>query len=120
MLPLADYTLRKYTLCFFQIINNKAVWTVINREAKAALAAGKRVGIICTEESREYYPEGILEVIGSREHEETVAHNLFAVLRDFDDRNVDCIFSESFSKDRLGQAIMNRLCKAAGYHIVNV
>lgn len=92
----------------------------INREAKAALAAGKRVGIICTEESREHYPEGILEVIGSREHEETVAHNLFAVLRDFDDRNVDCIFSESFSKDRLGQAIMNRLCKAAGYHIVNV
>lgn len=92
----------------------------INREAKAALVAGRKVGIICTEESRECYPEGLLEVIGSREHEETVAHNLFAVLRDFDARKVDCIFSESFSKDRLGQAIMNRLCKAAGYHIVNV
>lgn len=92
----------------------------INREAKAALAAGRKVGIICTEESWECYPEGLLEVIGSREHEETVAHNLFAVLRDFDARKVDCIFSESFSKDRLGQAIMNRLCKAAGYHIVNV
>ncbi|MBQ5867943.1 MAG: threonylcarbamoyl-AMP synthase, partial [Lachnospiraceae bacterium] len=92
----------------------------INREAKEALAAGKRVGIICTEESRQFYSDGILAVIGSREHEETVAHNLFAVLRDFDDQKVDCIFSESFSKDRLGQAIMNRLCKAAGYHIVNV
>lgn len=92
----------------------------INREARKAREAGKRVGIICTEESRSMYPEGILEVIGSREHEETVAHNLFAVLRDFDERNVDCIFSESFSKDQLGQAIMNRLCKAAGYHIVNV
>ena len=92
----------------------------INREAKAALAAGKRVGIICTEESRQHYSDGILAVIGSREHEETVAHNLFAVLRDFDDQKVDCIFSESFCKDRLGQAIMNRLCKAAGYHIVNV
>lgn len=92
----------------------------INREAKKARLAGKKVGIICTEESRGMYPEGILEVIGSREHEETVAHNLFAVLRDFDERKVDCIFSESFSKDRLGQAIMNRLCKAAGYHIVNV
>ena len=92
----------------------------INREAKAALLAGKRVGIICTEESRQSYSEGILEVIGSREHEETVAHNLFAVLRDFDDRQVDFIFSESFSKDHMGQAIMNRLCKAAGYHIVNV
>ncbi len=92
----------------------------INREAREALLAGKKVGIICTEESRELYPEGMLEVIGSREHEETVAHNLFAVLRDFDDRQVDCIFSESFSKDHMGQAIMNRLCKAAGYHIVNV
>ena len=92
----------------------------INREAKAALEAGKSVGIICTEESRSLYEGGILKVIGSREHEETVAHNLFAVLREFDDRQVDCIFSESFSKDRLGQAIMNRLCKAAGYHIVNV
>lgn len=92
----------------------------INREAKLALEAGKSVGIICTEESRKFYEGGILKVIGSREHEETVAHNLFAVLREFDERQVDCIFSESFSKDRLGQAIMNRLCKAAGYHIVNV
>lgn len=92
----------------------------INREAKAALAEGRRVGVICTEESRALYEAGILEVVGSRQHEETVAHNLFAVLRDFDDRNVDCIFSESFSKDRLGQAIMNRLCKAAGYHIIHV
>ncbi len=98
----------------------EAVAEYINRQAKEALEAGKTVGIICTEESKGLYPEGILEVIGSREHEETVAHNLFAVLRDFDDRQVDCIFSESFSSDRLGQAIMNRLCKAAGYHIVKV
>ena len=92
----------------------------INEQTKKAEAEGKKVGIICTEESRDMYQGGNLEVIGSREHEETVAHNLFAVLRDFDARKVDCIFSESFSKDQLGQAIMNRLCKAAGYHIINV
>ena len=92
----------------------------INQEAKLALEAGLKVGIICTEESRESYHCGMLKVIGSRENEESVAHNLFAVLREFDDQKVDCIFSESFSKDRLGQAIMNRLCKAAGYHIVKV
>ena len=92
----------------------------INQQAKLALEEGKTVGIICTEESRERYEGGILKVIGSREYEETVARNLFAVLREFDENQVDCIFSESFSKDRLGQAIMNRLCKAAGYHIVNV
>ena len=92
----------------------------INQQAKLALEEGKTVGIICTEESRGLYEGGILKVIGSREYEETVARNLFAVLREFDENQVDCIFSESFSKDRLGQAIMNRLCKAAGYHIVNV
>ncbi len=92
----------------------------INQESKLALEAGLKVGIICTEESCESYECGILKVIGSRENEESVAHNLFAVLREFDDQKVDCIFSESFSKDRLGQAIMNRLCKAAGYHIVKV
>ena len=96
------------------------VVSYINREVKLALESGKSVGIICTEESRHLYDSGILEVIGSRENEESVARNLFSVLRGFDDRKVDCIFSESFSKDRLGQAIMNRLCKAAGYHIVKV
>ena len=92
----------------------------INEQTKKAEAEGTKVGIICTEESQDMYQGGNLEVIGSREHEETVAHNLFAVLRDFHARKVDCIFSESFSKDQLGQAIMNRLCKAAGYHIVNI
>ena len=33
---------------------------------------------------------------------------------------VDYIYSESFSEDHLGQAIMNRLSKAAGYHIERV
>lgn len=96
----------------------EAVVAYINRAAAEAAAEGKKVGIICTEESRSRYTGGFLEVVGRRSEEETVAHNLFAVLRDFDDQAVDCIFSESFSEDRLGQAIMNRLCKAAGYHIV--
>lgn len=110
--PKAEMTLVEGTM--------EHVIAYINRETRLAKEAGKTVGIICTEESRSCYPEGILEVIGSREDEESVAHNLFAVLRDFDERKVDCIFSESFSAHRLGQAIMNRLCKAAGYHIVNV
>lgn len=92
----------------------------INRGVERVLAEGKKAGVICTEESRDRYRSGILQVIGSREHEETVAHNLFAVLREFDELNVDCIFSESFSGSQLGQAIMNRLCKAAGYHIVKL
>ena len=58
--------------------------------------------------------------MGIRAREETVAHNLYAVLREFDDLEADVIFSESFPDDQIGQAIMNRLSKAAGYHIIKV
>lgn len=84
------------------------------------MAAGCRVGVICTDETRKYYEEGIIRSLGIRAEEETIAHNLFAVLREFDDLQVDYIYSESFSTERLGQAIMNRLTKAAGYHILKV
>lgn len=93
---------------------------VINNLVKEKLAEGKMVGVICTDKTRVRYPQGEVRSVGLRAKEETIAHNLFAVLREFDDLNVDCIYSESFSKDHLGQAIMNRLTKAAGYHILNV
>lgn len=98
----------------------EAVTVEMNRLIQEHLDAGERVGVICTEETQNGYPNGILRCIGQRSHEETIAHNLFAVLREFDDLQVDCIFSESFSRDHLGQAIMNRLTKAAGYHIIKV
>lgn len=92
----------------------------VNRLAQEKLAAGSRVGIICTDESRDRYEGGLVRSIGARAKKETVAHNLYAVLREFDDLKVDYIYSESFSEDHLGQAIMNRLSKAAGYHIERV
>lgn len=96
----------------------EAVAETINRLVKEKLSKGFRVGIICTEETREYYHDGMIKSMGLRTKEETIAHNLYAVLRDFDDWNADFIFSESFADTHLGQAIMNRLVKAAGYHII--
>ena len=98
----------------------EAVVETINRLAAEKLAEGRKVGIICTDETKDRYPAGMLESIGARAHQETVAHNLYAVLRDFDDRGAEYIFSEGFSEDNLGRAIMNRLNKAAGYHILKV
>ena len=57
--------------------------------------------------------------IGSREEELTIAHHLYEVLRDFDDDRVDVIYSEAFYTPKMGQAIMNRLLKAAGHKIIN-
>ena len=92
----------------------------INEYAKAAEARGEQIGIIATEETLSYYPRGIVKNIGSREEEETIAHNLYEVLREFDQCKVSAIYSEAFYTPRMGQAIMNRLLKAAGYKIINV
>lgn len=96
------------------------VIAAINRLAEDRIRAGYRVGILCTDETKAGYPQGILRSAGSRSAPETIAHNLFAVLREFDDLQVDYIYSESFSREQLGQAIMNRLTKAAGYHIIQI
>lgn len=88
--------------------------------AREKLEAGYNVGVICTDESRHCYTDGIIRSIGARKSQASVAHNLYALLREFDDLDVDYIFSESFPQDHLGQAIMNRLSKAAGYKIVKV
>lgn len=100
--------------------NPEAVARKINGLVREGIEQNLRVGVICTDESRASYPEGLVRSVGERAKEETIAHNLFAVLREFDDLGVDVIYSESFSKDHLGQAIMNRLTKAAGYHILKV
>lgn len=107
----------------FAAMNNDQIWRMVAKVKELAqekLAQGYRVGIICTDESREDYPDGIVRSIGARESQASVAHNLYALLREFDDLKVDFIFSESFNQDHLGQAIMNRLSKAAGYKIVRV
>ena len=57
---------------------------------------------------------------GSRADEMTIAHNLFAVLRDMDEKSVDFIIAEGISQKKLGYAIMNRMKKAAGQHVINV
>lgn len=98
----------------------EAVVDAINRLAAEKISEGRKVGIICTDETKDCYPAGVLKSIGARAHEESVAHNLYAVLRDFDDCGAEYIFSEGFSEDNLGRAIMNRLNKAAGYHILKV
>lgn len=94
------------------------VVAAIKRLAVDKQKSGFRVGIICTEETKARYREGEIRSIGFRSRPETIAAHLFYVLREFDHLNVDYIYSESFADDELGFAIMNRLMKAAGYHVI--
>ena len=97
-----------------------AVVAYINLQTAAAKADNLRSGVICTEETKSLYRADIVKCIGSRADEASIAHNLFTALREFDDDKVDVIYSESFAGDGLGQAIMNRLLKAAGHKVIKL
>ena len=64
--------------------------------------------------------EKVIAYINDRICEELKKGNLYAVLREFDEQQVSCIFSEAFETPNLGQAIMNRMVKAAGHQIIQV
>lgn len=100
--------------------STEAVIASINRLAEQAEAEGKRVGIIATDETKDRYPKGLVLSLGARKHEEEIAQHLFEVLRDFDETDVDCIYSEAFDEASIGPAIMNRLLKAAGHKVIRV
>jgi len=81
---------------------------------------GKRVGIICTDETKNFYKEGVIISMGSRKNKETIARNLFNTLRTFDHLDVDIILAEGVDLSNLGIAIMNRMMKAASGKIIKV
>ena len=100
---------------------SKAVVNYINNEAAAATKENKKVGVIATEEMiSDYIKDNICSIksIGSRNDEEQIAHRLYTILREFDDEDIEVIYSESFDASGIGQAIMNRLLKAAGHTVV--
>lgn len=87
----------------------------IRQLAYAASREGKKVGIIATDETLPFYKYGLVKDIGTRENEKTIARNLYRILREFDEEDVDTIYSESFAMQGIGKVIMNRLEKAAGH-----
>lgn len=102
-----------------------AVKTIIELASKD-LQTGLSVGIIATGENRMQYQTvlpktGVLiKIIGEQANEESIARNLFATLREFDESDVNIIYSESFEGEGMRTAIMNRLLKAAGQNIMYV
>lgn len=97
-----------------------AVIMAINKAADEHRRTKEKIGIIATDETITKYNYGVVKSIGTRSNEKTIAAHLFSILREFDELDVNFIFSESFQDNNLGQAIMNRLLKASGYHIINV
>ena len=92
----------------------------INSKLAEHRSQGEKTGVIATTGTIDKYNADVVKCAGSRDDEEEIARNLFSILRQFDDEGVDCMYSESFDDTGLGQAIMNRLLKAAGHKVIKV
>lgn len=97
-----------------------AVIKVINEKIRNHLGVGETIGILCTDETRNLYEGGCIKSLGRRSDEESIAKHLYGALREFDQEKVLYIYSETFYTPVLGQAIMNRLLKAAAHQIIRV
>lgn len=96
------------------------VISYINRSLLEAKKKGLKTGVICTEETKGQYCADSIKSAGPRCDEEKTAKELFRILREFDDEGCEEMYSESFSEEGIGMAVMNRLMKAAGQHVVHV
>ena len=103
-----------------------AVTAEILRLAKQALTDGRETAILTTGDHADAYeelgdaPHFHKILLGDADDGQTVASHLYGALRDCDALGCQVIYSESFRRDALGSAIMNRLVKAAGHRIISV
>lgn len=79
---------------------------------------GLKTGVIVSSQEAEFYKADSVKVTGDREDMAAVARNLFRILREFDDEQVQRMYVQAFSQDGIGQAVMNRMLKAAGHKII--
>ena len=99
---------------------NDKVISYINEQIIEKQKKGYKVGVIGTAELIKEYCPCVHKNIGSRSDQAAIARNLYEILREFDAENVDYMYTESFETIGMGQAIMNRLLKAAGHRVVEV
>ena len=90
----------------------------INALYREAEAEGKRVEIAATEQTRQFYRANRHLVLGDRNEPETLCANLFSVLREMDTR-AELILAEGIPAEDEGLAYMNRLLRAAGFHVID-
>lgn len=86
-----------------------AMWVA----AREALNEGKRVGVMAMGDDSTRFGDLSVEIVPLGGDLETIAHSLFAAMRDLDARGVDMILVRGVGQTGLGLAIWDRLARAA-------
>lgn len=96
----------------------------INEQTNLHMEKGEKTGVIGTADYIGGYHADSIKNAGNADKPLEVSNRLYTFLREFDDEDVEYIYSESFgnsfSDEGFGQAVMNRLLKAAGHKIIKV
>jgi L-threonylcarbamoyladenylate synthase len=95
-----------------------AAW--IQQDIDAAKARGETTGVLTFDEHQFMYRADLVISCGKLVDPESIAHGLYAALRSFDQASIRYILSETCPEDGIGQAVMNRLRKAAGNRLVRI
>ena len=90
----------------------------INALYREAEAEGKIAEIASTEQTKQFYKGRRQTVLGDRNEPVTLCANLFSALREMDTR-ADLILAEGIPAEDEGLAYMNRLLRAAGFHVID-
>ncbi|MDF2686941.1 MAG: sua5 [Clostridia bacterium] len=80
----------------------------------------KRQAVMCFNGEEKNYLKFITKAYGSFKKPETLAENLFSVLREFDNENVDIIYIRTLLTEGVGLAVYNRLLRACNFNVINV
>lgn len=80
----------------------------------------KRQAVMCFNGEEKFYSRFNVKSYGSPENAETLAKNLFSVLREFDNENVDIIYIRTLLTEGVGLAVYNRLLRACNFNVINV
>lgn len=97
-----------------------AVEAECKRRYQAAKADGKKVCLLVARERLAVYPGLVCYTLGSLDAPETIAHTLFAALRQMDEDGMDIILCEAVDSAGIGLAVMNRLRRAADFRVIRV
>lgn len=81
----------------------------------------KKTGFLCYDEMLQYFTDcGNIIAIGSRYNLKEQAYHLFDALNTFNNLDIDIIYAIEPEKNKIGEAIYNRLIRAAGGKIIKL
>ncbi|BCR36399.1 L-threonylcarbamoyladenylate synthase [Mariniplasma anaerobium] len=96
----------------------KQVVDYINQQIKSQ--NDEKIAVLCPDEYCELIDLKNIFKLGSKNSPETIGQNLFSLLRLMDKLDMKKIYIPVVSSKGMGQAIMNRVLKAANYNIIKV